>query len=1595
MASIDNRIVFMKFENSEFEKKVSGTMSTLDKLKERLSFKGAAKGLTDINDATKNIKLDGMASAVDNISSKFSALGAVGFTVIQDLTRSAMGFASKVAGMALDPILSGGRNRALNIEQAKFMFEGLGMDVTSAMESARKAVTGTAFGLDSAAKAAGRLGGSGIKAGDEMTGALRGIAGIAAMTGSSYDEMADVFTAAAGKGKVSGYELQRIGQRGVNAASKLAEVWGLTEQEVRKMATDGEISFKMFAEGMDEAFGEHATKANQTYTGSLANLRAAFGRIGATFFTERLEQQRNLFNALTPVIDNVHEALKPLINAITTMMGLTNLGAIQKLENMNLDKLTRMVKVLVAGLTHAFMAMHLFAKSIRVAFQDVFPKHHKSMLLNLIRGFRDLMKYITPTLHTMISIRNVFRGVFSIFAIGIEIIKVLARSFVTIFKALNFGSSKEGSSLLKFFSNFGDKIFALKKILVDDKGIENFFELFIPKIAKFASGIDLSPGLEKLGWAFTKLKDILVGLFNLVKESSFPTVIGKIVSAITGFASAVVGIFSSGAGDSMELMGSASERLAIRWGFLIPVAKAIGNAFSWVFEVLKKLGNKVSEAMKDASGALSAPSFSAIGTAAGVGIAAGIALGLRKLYKKLTKMLDFGSLDSWRQKIDAMLGSITKVLSDMQMKLKSEALLNIAIAIAVLTASLLVLSMIDSAALARALAAVAVGMAELAIMIKIMTGTEMSTKKLLAVSMALIAIGAAIFILSLSLLILSTIDGDKLAIALLAIGALLAGLVAVVEKMPKNDDLIKTSIGIGFLAGALLLLTIPVKLLSMMEPKELIRGLLGVGGLMLGITVLMKNMPTKDKMISTGIGIGIIAASILLLTAPVYILAKLDPLQLLQGMAAIVVLMAFFSETIKTIDGDKLKKSAGALLVLAVAVALLVVPVKMFGEMDFWVMLQGIGAVLVLLFALGEILKRIDTKDMKKLGWGLALMAASIKVIGDVVVKFGEMDTSVLAQGIGALAVVFLLIVGALAVLEGMKADEQTAVTLLALAAAILVIGLALEQIGNLGIGTILLALAALAGAFLVIGVAAVLLKPLIPVIAALGAAVAGFGFGILALASSALVIAGAFWIFVKALQELVKLVADSRDKLLETIAIIIDTIGDILVAIFDAIGRAIVEFIKTLPEIVRELGKVIDAILDVLIESQPKFFQFVGDLITNILNLIREKGPEFLLLGWDMLLNFLKGIRDNIYEMTNVVIDILLTFHTALIERMPELVASGADVFISFLKGLQDKVPEIIEEAANLIVSMIDSMADQSGDILDAGINFIIKLLEGLAERIDDIITAGVDLVIAFILGMGSEVKRIIKAGVWMAGEILDGAASSAVGFVNKAAKVLIAFLDGLAEAIRTHSTEINRAVRGLADAIVDGLVTVLLGEDGKKKLVDAAKALGKTILGPFARFFGIESPSKLMMKQGGYIIDGLLIGLEDNKRVMGSSEEMAENVVSIFKNSLGNLADIVEEMDEFNPRITPVLDLSNVKAGAHSIGELMGEQTLQASSSLAQARLISEERGRRSKEQSATESSSEYIFNQTINAPRELRTGDIYRATKSQLILAKEVAS
>ena len=319
-SEIESRIVSMIFDNKQFEKNVATSQKTLEKLDEQLKFKDADKGFKGISDAASQVSFSSMISKVQDIGIKMKASSVIGIEVLKRLTNSAIDFAKTWASKVIEPITSGGWNRATAIDNAKFQLQGLGIAWDEISDDIDYGVKDTAYGLGAAAMAAAQFAASGVQLGDNMKTALRGISGVAAMTNSTYEDISRIFTGIAGANRVYGDDLNSLAARGLNAAAVLANALNTTEANVREMVSKGQIDFATFSKAMDDAYGEHAKKGNETFEGSLANMKSALGRIGAEFASSYRAQMIPVWNALRITINDVKKTMGPVFETADAIM---------------------------------------------------------------------------------------------------------------------------------------------------------------------------------------------------------------------------------------------------------------------------------------------------------------------------------------------------------------------------------------------------------------------------------------------------------------------------------------------------------------------------------------------------------------------------------------------------------------------------------------------------------------------------------------------------------------------------------------------------------------------------------------------------------------------------------------------------------------------------------------------------------------------------------------------------------------------------------------------------------------------------------------------------------------------------------------------------------------------------------------------------------------------------------------------------------------------------------------------------------------------------------------------------------------------------
>lgn len=575
MAKIEERILTMRFDNAQFKAAAADTTKSLQDLKKNMRLDGVKSGINDvskvanssfsnINKSAGQVNLKPIVKSVDEVKNSFSAMGAISFGAFASIGAGAV---SKVAGTikglvskVMDPIVQGGMNRARNLEQANFTLQGVlkgDAEATAAvMADANAAVDGTAYGLDQAAKAAAQFAASGMRGGVELQTALKGIVGVASVTNSEFDDIANIFTTVRGQGKLMTEQLNMIASRGINAAASLAESLGVTEDEVRNMTSKGKIDFDTFAKAMSDAFGDQATKANETYSGSLSNMRAALGRIGADVAVVHLRNMRDMFNALRPAINEVRKILQPFIGLINDRMTKSFQAVIRPI-----DAFTAALKSFNDTGDAGSSGWNRLFKT----FQDI------GMILGLVADVaRDAVAVIfgaSPRFIEMsdtatsagTKIQHIFRKLLSVFMLVPEVIGMIIKAI--------FGVGKESGSALDAVLSFID-------------GIASFLYLTAEVIRKSTI---LQTVIGLIGLAFQRIVRI-IGLVG----TAIAFLIGKAVE----FANLGMPLFDKLFAGVSKIKGVITDFLGVLNGFKVEAFAKIGSVLTKAFNSIGKTFKK-------------------------------------------------------------------------------------------------------------------------------------------------------------------------------------------------------------------------------------------------------------------------------------------------------------------------------------------------------------------------------------------------------------------------------------------------------------------------------------------------------------------------------------------------------------------------------------------------------------------------------------------------------------------------------------------------------------------------------------------------------------------------------------------------------------------------------------------------------------------------------------------------------------------------------------------------------------------------------------------------------------------------------------------
>ena len=836
------------------------------------------------------------------------------------------------------------------------------------------------------------------------------------------------------------------------------------------------------------------------------------------------------------------------------------------------------------------------------------------------------------------------------------------------------------------------------------------------------------------------------------------------------------------------------------------------------------------------------------------------------------------SLSEITTNISDTLNSVKDALESYQRDLNASTLLKMAGAIAILAGSLLLLSSIDGNRLAVGLGGLTVAIAELVGAFILMEKLDVLGGGGIKISAFFIAFSTSIFILSSALKKLSELNPEQLMTGILGLASTMLLAVSAVKLMGKNNGkIVSSATGLLIFSAALHVMASALEKFGEIDPEVLGSGLSSIGMLLAELALFMVGAKFGGLGITSATGILILSSALLVLKDAVEGFGKLDPDTIIVGLAGILGILseiALFS-TISA-GGFTMIGLGVALNLMGKALIVLADSIKSFAELQWEEIGRGLVAMAGGLTLLGVASSLISGVKMTAVGVGVGIMAASLGLLGAVLKTYGNMQWDEIGRGLTVLAGALTILAVAMYAMSG---------TLLGAAAMVVAAGalalltpqlLMLSQMSWEGLG---IGLLSIAGAFTVLGVAGLLLTPVIPTLLGLAGAIALLGVGALACGAGLALVGTGLTAIGVALGASGLLIVEFFKQLI-----------DLLPQLGTKAGEAIVSFVKAIgdgsTQIVESLTQLVSAILASLGTLIPQVIQLAVDTVIAFANGLAVGVPALVDAGLRLVLGVLEGIANNIQQ----------------------IVEAGADCVINFMNGVANKLPEIINSGIELALSFIEGIADgllQNQDRIQSAMETIVQALittgvKALAGGISGFVKGGAELLQGAIDGIKQKWPGIVEA--------VKGAVNSAVN------------------AVSGMGTKLLQAGKDLIQGFMDGI------QSKAQAVWDAAVGVGQKAIDGVKHILGIASPSKVFKQLGKYTAQGMSIGL-DKYAFMAeeSASDLATGILENVRNPLRNVADILNGEIDVNPKITPVLDLSNVTEGNKLLTNMIADQDMQ----------------------------------------------------------------
>ena len=1414
---IDEKLVKFKIENADFKTKADETIGIFGRLKESLNkIPGVNLGKTvsdlgNIKNAASNVGLGGLAQSVENVSTKFSALDMITFSVLNNLTNRAVDAGFKIGkALAIDGATAGFKEYEQKMGAVQTMLAGAknnkGMrvsieEVNEQLEALNKYSDETIYSFSDMTTNISKFTNAGVSLEDSVA-AIKGVANVAALSGANSNEASRAmynFAQAIGTGSVKLIDWksienanmgtqefkQQLLDAGVAAGTLKKSSDGmykvLTKNNKGTLMPETISSTKGWSEALQYQWmtTEVLTSTLKDYSkeikdqpewiGTRASKAAKEVKTFTMLMDTTKESIQSGWSISSELIIGDFETAVKRWTAISEILGnIVGKGADSRNKTLFELKQAGVFENAWKSLVNVLGAFEKVTDIVRNAFKKIFPTDVKA-----IKNFSDVFLKFTEKLLSSEAITRkltkAFEFLFKSFKFGIDI----AVDVVTILWDL--GKAMLGlipDNLFKVVSAIFKNIFQLGgafKTTIDPvnkirEGISKLaikFEEFGEKLEPIVSMIGgaLVKGIRELQAKlaeidFGKISEKFKGFADKFKAIKFPD--------ITPFIDKLKELINI---DDFKLPNFSEIKLPeIKNPFRDAKDFVVVKKFVEIMERLREIGGKVKttlqsiwDGIKNAASSISKTKqeFNDTITALKNGIGN---IGLFEV----AGVAGIGGGILMVQKVMSFVKSF-KDLSKEPKKWR-EALEGF--------------------------------FGDIGGAIKTFEG-QIKYKNLQKIAVSLLMIAGALFILS-------KLKTEQIVIGLGALGAALGGLMGSIKILEKVDfskfESGKLIVMVTGLAIAVSIMSGAVVKLAKLPIEQLVAGSVAAVAILLILTKSMemfaktaeKSAKDQADMTKTVIAMGMIAIVVGILTKSIVKLSKIPTDQLAGSTIAVASLLAIMlggflaisALPMKGLDNiDKFVKFAGALGKSAVAIAVFSLSLKIMGEaveffgtMNIDSLKQGLLTIAAIMVALGVMQRIAGDKGSLSAGLGIAAVAISLGLLIPPLVILGKMPLDILLQGLASLAGILLgLSIAVRIAKDGFKGAAGIAILIVAINALVPAIFL----LGNTDPKTLAIGILALAGALLPLVVAAKLAQGSIrgsvaitilaaamnlliaPIMALSSINSKGVESLLLGLGGTMLILAGATAYFG----------TNAANVMITAAAIAVLSGALTLLAVpIAAIGllpiKAILTTLLALAGVLALLGGAAALLTPVIV---PMGLLGGAVALLGLGALLGGKGLILLsagiiafstamgVAGAGIIMSIgiiLDGLTKLMPKVEKFVSEIILTIAQVIIKNAPVAVLAVVVLMIALLDGIVQFLPKFIAAAILIMVALIDGIGKGLPALVQAAMQMMIDFVAGMRIAIKD---QGPYL-IREVLGLTGEILILVVQGIIAALDALIG---------------------------------------------------------------------------------------------------------------------------------------------------------------------------------------------------------------------------------------------